>query len=151
MEFKWCGHWLCEKDYDNKPFFFSKKITVASESGFFPFCYWWNMIMILRTKWYLPLAMVIVWLLFFSFFVKAAEACQHCNTSWHYTHQRHPYVCLWVFGKFKCLLETSISSVFLTVYEFFFVFEIHHIPYHRYPLQKSFMALFFMDGRQDVV
>lgn len=86
------------------------------------------------------------WLLFFSFFVKAAEACQHCNTSWHYTHQRHPYVCLWVFGK----LETSISSVFLTVYEFFFVFEIHHLPYHRYPLQKSFMALFFMDGRQDV-
>ena len=41
--------------------------------------------------------------------------------------------------------------MFLTVYEFFFVFEIHHIPYHRYPLQKSFMALFFMDGRQDVV
>ena len=37
-----CLNWkiYCDDHVSLSSFFFSKKITVVSESGFFPFCYW---------------------------------------------------------------------------------------------------------------
>jgi len=44
-------------------------------------------------------------ILFFSIFVKRAQACQHCDITWHNSYKRYTYVCLWICGEYGACID----------------------------------------------